>query len=158
MSRINNDVGRIEDVLSETIFGAVRALITLGTTLAFMLVLDWRLTLIAVVALPLSVIPSRYIGRASYRAHQRTQRKLAEMSVYLQEVLGISGMLLVKAFAKERSERDRFQTLNRDLRRLEIRQEMISNWYGVLLNGLTAARPAIVRLYRGYRVLHGQAS
>ena len=82
MSRINNDVGRIEDVLSDTIFGAIRALITLGTTLAFMLVLDWRLTLIAMVALPLSVVPSRYIGRASYRARQRVQRKLAEMSVY----------------------------------------------------------------------------
>src|SRR5438128_1965790 len=127
MSRINNDVGRIEDVLSDTIFGAIRAFITLGTTLAFMFVLDWRLTLIAMVALPLSVIPSRYIGRASYRARQRTQRKLAEMSVYLQAVLGISGMLLVKAFAKERSERARFRTLNSELRRLEIRQEMISN-------------------------------
>jgi ATP-binding cassette subfamily B protein len=158
MSRINNDVGRIEDVISETIFGAVRALITLGTTLAFMLLLDWRLTLVAMVALPVSVIPSRYIGRASYRARQRVQGKLAEMSVYLQEVLGISGMLLVKAFAKERSERDRFRTLNRELRRLEIRQEMISNWYGVLLMGLTAAGPAIVWLYGGYRVIHGQSS
>jgi ATP-binding cassette subfamily B protein len=158
MSRINNDVGRIEDVLSDTIFGSVRALITLGTTLVFMLVLDWKLTLLAMVALPLSVIPSRYIGRASYRARQRVQGKLAEMSVYLQEVLGISGMLLVKAFAKERSERERFQGLNRELRRLEIRQEMISNWYGVLLTGLTAAGPAVVWLYGGYRVLHHQSS
>ncbi len=158
MSRINNDVGRIEDVLSDTIFGAVRAVIMLGTTLAFMLILDWRLTLVALVVLPISVIPSRYIGRASYRARQRTQRKLAEMSVYLQEVLGISGMLLVKGFAKERSERERFQGLNRELRRLEIRQEMISNWYGVLLTGLTAAGPAIVWLYGGYRVIHGQSS
>jgi ATP-binding cassette subfamily B protein len=158
MSRINNDVGRIEDVLSDTIFGSVRALITLGTTLVFMLLLDWKLTLLAMVALPLSVIPSRYIGRASYRARQRVQGKLAEMSVYLQEVLGISGMLLVKAFAKERSERERFQGLNRELRRLEIRQEMISNWYGVLLTGLTAAGPAVVWLYGGYRVLHHQSS
>jgi len=158
MSRINNDVGRIEDVLSTTIFGSVQALITLGTTLAFMLVLDWKLTLVAMVALPLSVIPSRYIGRASYRARQRVQGKLAEMSVYLQEVLGISGMLLVKAFAKERSERERFQGLNRELRRLEIRQEMISNWYGVLLTGLTAAGPATVWLFGGYQVIHGHAS
>jgi ATP-binding cassette subfamily B protein len=158
MSRINNDVGRIEDVLSDTIFGSVRALITLGTTLVFMLLLDWRLTLLAMVALPLSVVPSRYIGRASYRARQRVQGKLAEMSVYLQEVLGISGMLLVKAFAKERSERERFQGLNRELRRLEIRQEMISNWYGVLLTGLTAAGPAVVWLYGGYRVLHHESS
>lgn len=158
MSRINNDVGRIDDVLSTTIFGTVQALITLGTTLAFMLVLDWKLTLVAMVALPLSVIPSRYIGRASYRARQCVQGKLAEMSVYLQEVLGISGMLLVKAFAKERSERERFQGLNRELRRLEIRQEMISNWYGVLLTGLTAAGPAIVWLYGGYQVIHGHSS
>src|SRR5207253_3470741 len=158
MSRINNDVGRIEDVLSDTIFGSVRALITLGTTLVFMLLLDWRLTLLAMIALPLSVIPSRYIGRASYRARQRVQGKLAEMSVYLQEVLGISGMLLVKAFAKERSERGRFQGLNRELRRLEVRQEMISNWYGVLLTGLTAAGPAIVWLFGGYQVIHGHAS
>src|ERR671930_287388 len=56
MSRINNDVGRIEDVLSDTVFGSVQALITLGTTLAFMLLLDWRLTLLAMIALPLSVI------------------------------------------------------------------------------------------------------
>src|SRR5262249_51763831 len=158
MSRINNDVGRIEDVLSDTIFGSARALITLGTTLVFMLLLDWRLTLLAMIALPLSVIPSRYIGRASYRARQRVQGKLAEMSVYLQEVLGISGMLLVKAFAKERSERERFQGLNRELRRREIRQEMISNWYGVLLTGLTAAGPAVVWLYGGYRGLHHQSS
>jgi ATP-binding cassette subfamily B protein len=151
MSRISNDVSRIEDVISETIFGAVRALITLGTTIAFMLVLDWRLSLVAMVALPLSVVPSRYIGRSSYRARQRVQHKLAEMTVYLQEVLGISGMLLVKAFARERSERERFRELNSQLRRLEVRQVMISNWYGVLLTGLTAAGPAIVWLYGGYR-------
>ncbi len=158
MSRINNDVGRIEDVVSETIFGVVSAGIVLATTLAYMFILDWRLTLVALVGVPLSVIPSRWIGRASYRAHQRTQRKLAEMSVYLQEVLGISGILLVKAFAKERSERERFRELNRELRRLEVRQEIIGNWYGVLLTGLTAAGPAIVWLYGGYRVIHHQSS
>ena len=158
LSRINNDVGRIDDVLSTTIFGTVQALITFGTTLAFMLVLDWKLTLIAMVALPLSVIPSRYIGRASYRARQRVQSKLGEMNVYLQEVLGISGMLLVKAFAKERAERTRFESMNRELRRLEVRQEMISNWYGVLLTGLTAAGPAIVWLFGGYQVIHSTTS
>src|SRR5262249_19130294 len=158
MSRINNDVGRIDDVLSTTIFGSVQALITFVTTLVFMLLLDWRLTLVAMVALPLSVIPTRYIGRASYRARQRVQGKLSEMSVYLQEVLGISGMLLVKAFAKERSERERFLGLNRELRQLEVQQEMISNWYGVLLTGLTAAGPAIVWLFGGYQVIHGSTS
>jgi ATP-binding cassette subfamily B protein len=158
MSRINNDVGRIEDVVSATIFGVVRAVIAVSTTLGFMFFLSWKLTLVALIGMPLAVVPSRWIGRASYRAHQRTQQKLAEMSVYLQEVLGISGMLLVKAFAKERSERARFRQLNQELRRLEVRQEMISNWYGVLMTGLIAAGPAVLWLYGGYLVLHHQAS
>jgi ATP-binding cassette subfamily B protein len=158
MSRINNDVGRIEDVVSDTIFGVIRSLIAVGTTLAFMFILSWQLTLVTLIGVPLAVLPSRWIGRASYRAAQRTQRKLSEMSVYLQEVIGISGMLLVKAFAKERSERARFQGLNQELRRLEVRQTMINRWYGVLMMGLTACGPAIVWLYGGYLVLHHQAS
>ncbi|MBA3736213.1 MAG: ABC transporter ATP-binding protein [Actinobacteria bacterium] len=158
MSRINNDVGRIDDVISSTVFGVVRSVITVAMTLAFMLYLDWRLTLVALAGLPLAVIPSRYIGRASYRAYQRTQHKLAEMSAYLQEVLGISGILLVKAFAKEPAERRRFGGLNADLRGLEVRQQMIGNWYGMLMSGLIAAGPAVLWLFGGYRVIHHQAT
>src|SRR5439155_9695881 len=89
MSRIGNDVGRIEDVVSDTVFGVFRSIIVLMSTLAFMAYLDWRLTLVALAGVPLAVVPSRYIGRAAYRARQRTQQKLSEMTAYLQEVLGI---------------------------------------------------------------------
>jgi ATP-binding cassette subfamily B protein len=158
MSRINNDVGRIDDVVSDTIFGLLRNAIVVASTLAFMVYLDWRLTLVALAGVPIAVVPSRWIGRASYRAHQRTQGKLAEMSAYLQEVLGISGILLTKAFAKERVERGRFARINDDLRRLEIRQLMIGNWYGMLMTGLIAAGPAVLWLYGSYRVIHHEAS
>jgi len=54
------------------------------------------------------------------------------MSSYMQEVLGISGILLVKAFTKERAERRRFGDINHELRRLEIRETMIGRWFGLL--------------------------
>ncbi len=92
-------------------FGLITSVIVLTTTVALMFSLDWRLTLGALGALlilPLFLYPSRRIGELTYRARKRTQEKLAEMSVYMQEVLGILGLLLVKAFTKERHEAVRF--------------------------------------------------
>src|SRR5262249_3770559 len=129
-SRMNNDIGGIQDVISNTVFGLVSSGITTITTLALMLALDWRLTLASLVIMPLALVPSRFLGQANYRARKGLQEKLAETSAYLSEVLGISGILLVKAFTKERQERRRFHGLNADIRRLSIRQSMITRWYG----------------------------
>jgi ATP-binding cassette subfamily B protein len=132
LSRMSNDVGGIQDVVSETIFGLVSDVITVASMLALMLALDWRLTLAALVLMPVVLLPSRYVGKATYRIRKQTQEKLSQMSSYMQEVLGISGILLVKAFTKERAERHRFGDINHELRRLEIRETMIGRWFGLL--------------------------
>jgi len=158
LSRMTNDVGGIADVVSDTVFGAVSSLVVLLTTLAVMLTLDGRLTLAALALMPLVLVPSRFVGRANYRARQRVQEKLGEASAYMQEVLGISGILLVKAFTKERAEAQRFAGLNEDLRRLEIRQEMIGRWFGMLGTTFMAFGPALLLLLGGYLVLRGQTT
>jgi ATP-binding cassette, subfamily B, bacterial len=127
---MSNDVGGIQDVVSETVFGLVSDVITLATTLALMVALDWRLTVAALVPMPIVLLPSRYVGKATYR--KQTQEKLSQMSSYMREVLGISGILLVKAFTKERTEQHRFGDINHELRRLEIRETMIGRWFGLL--------------------------
>src|SRR6266851_963571 len=134
LSRMSNDVGGIQDVVSQTIFGLVSDVITVASTLVLMLALDWRLTLAALVLMPIVLVPTRYVGKATYRARKQTQEKLSQMSSYMQEVLGISGILLVKAFTKERAERQRFGGINHELKRLEIRQTMIGRWFGLLNN------------------------
>ena len=158
LSRLTNDVGRLDDVVSGTLFGLVSSLLAVLTTLGFMLWLDWRLTLAALAGLPLAVVPSRRIGQAAYRASQRTQDKLAELTAYLQEVIGISGILLVKAFARERAERARFAALNAAVRRLEVRQALIGRSYGMVMHALAAAGPALVWLVGGYLVVHDRIS
>jgi len=151
-------VGGIEDVVADTLFGAVSSLVVMLTTLAVMVTLDWRLTLAALALMPLVLAPSRVVGRANYRARQRVQEKLGEASAYLQEVLGISGILLVKAFSKERAEERRFNGLNADLRRLEIRQAMIGRWFELLGATFMAVGPALLLLLGGYLVLTGQTT
>src|SRR3989442_418227 len=118
--------------VSETVFGLVSDVITVLSTLALMVLLDWRLTLAALVLMPIVLVPTRFVGKATYRARKQTQEQLSQISSYMQEVLGISGILLVKAFTKERAERQRFQDINRELRRLEIRETMIGRWFGLL--------------------------
>jgi ATP-binding cassette subfamily B protein len=163
MSRISNDVSGIQNVVSDTVFSLVQSLVIAVSTLAVMAALDWRLTLVALAILPAAVLPTRRVGQATYLARQRTQAKLADMTAYMQEVLGISGMLLVKAFVKERAERARFRTLSQELRRLEIRQAMIGRWFFMILRvlgdtGPGAAGPAVLWLFGGYLVLTGSLS
>jgi ATP-binding cassette, subfamily B, bacterial len=116
----------VEDVVADTVFGLARNLLTTIATLVLMLRFSWPLTLVVLALIPLLGWPAHSAGRATYRARARTQGKLAEMNAYLQEILGISGILLVKAFGRTCAERDRFTRLNDEMQRLEIRQDLIA--------------------------------
>jgi ATP-binding cassette subfamily B protein len=154
MSRIGNDVNDIENVVADTVFGVANNALVAGTTLGLMIAFDWRLTLVALVLIPLLAIPMRRAGRRVYAARGATQRKLAELTAYLQEVLGISGALLVKAFVKERAERERFRRTNDELRHLEIRAAMIGRRFSTVMRVLQTAGPALVILAGGWLVIH----
>jgi ATP-binding cassette subfamily B protein len=154
MSRIGNDVNDIDNVIAQTVFGVVNNALIAGTTLGLMIAFDWRLTLFALVLLPLIAIPMRRAGRRVYEARGATQSKLAELTAYLQEVLGISGALLVKAFVRERAERERFRRTNDELRHLEIRASMIARRFGTLMRVLQSAGPALIILAGGWLVIN----
>jgi ATP-binding cassette, subfamily B, bacterial len=158
MSRIGNDVNDIENVVADTVFGVANNALVAGTTLALMIAFDWRLTLVALVMIPLLAIPMRRAGRRVYAARGATQRKLAELTAYLQEVLGISGALLVKAFVREREERARFRRANDDLRSLEIRASMIARRFSTVMRVLQTAGPALIILTGGWLVIHERTS
>lgn len=158
MSRIGNDINGIEDVVADTVFGSAQNAIVTVSTLALMVAFDWRLTLLALVMLPLVAIPTRRAGRRVYRARGRVQAQLAEMTVYLQEVLGLSGALLVKAFVRERSEQERFRGLNENLRGLEIDASMISRRFGAVMQVLQTMGPALLILGGAWLVIHDHIS
>jgi len=158
LSRMDNDVGGIEDVVSDTIFGLITSVAVASTTLVLMFSLDWRLTVAALALMPIVLIPSRYVGRATYRARKRTQEQLSALAVYMQEVLGISGILLVKAFTKERTERQRFHELNEDVRRAQVRQAIIGRGFDLFVTVLMTLGPALLLLLGGYLVLTGRTT
>ena len=158
MSRIGNDVNDIESVVAQTVFGVANNALVAGTTLGLMIAFDWRLTLLALVLIPLVALPMRRAGRRVYAARGASQSKLAELTAYLQEVLGISGALLVKAFVRERAEQERFRRTNDELRYLEIRASMIARRFGTLMRVLQTSVPALIILAGGWLVIHDGAS
>jgi ATP-binding cassette, subfamily B, bacterial len=103
-------------------------------------------------------LPVRRAGRNTYQARLKTQQKLAELTAYLQEVLGISGILLVKAFVKERAERARHSGLNAEVRRLEIHTAMVARWFRMVIDVMQASAPALLILAGGYLVVNHDTS
>src|SRR5260370_27206162 len=95
MSRLSNDVNGVQSVVSDTIFSLVNNVVILGSTVVLMFALDWKLTVAALLVLPAFLLPTRQVGKATFQARKATQGKLSEMTAYMQETLGISGMQLV---------------------------------------------------------------
>ncbi len=144
LSRINTDIDGVEDVVTDTVFGLVSSVLVTVATLALMLRFSWQLTLAVLVMIPLVALPARRAGRATYQARARTQSLRGQLTGYLQETLGISGIMLVKAFGREPDERQRFAAINAELRNLEVRQNLIGQWFGMLMSALQTAGPALM--------------
>jgi ATP-binding cassette subfamily B protein len=158
MSRLSSDVSGIQSVVSDTVFNLVMNVFLIGSTVVVMAALDWRLTLASLIVLPLFLLPTRRVGRAMFQNRRQSQEKLGEVNSYIAETLGISGILLVKAFVRGRAERGRFRGLTDDLRRINIRTMLIGRWFFAMMGFLTTGGPAVLWLIGGYLVVTNQAS
>lgn len=156
MSRILNDAGGIDSMMGPTLLGLASSSFTGLASLALMVYLDWELSLIALFVSPLVAIGLRFGGNAIFRARRRVQGQFSEVTAYLHETLGISGIHLIKSFARERQERERFAELNQRLRDLEVTAGMATQWFAVAMRLLQTATPAILLLAGGYLVIQHQ--
>jgi ATP-binding cassette subfamily B protein len=157
LSNVINDVAGIEVVLTQSLLNVIRSgclVVGLGV---LMFVLDWRLAILTLLVVPAVAIPLRHASRRMYQARTAVQEQLSDVTSYLQETLGISGAMLVKAFARQEKERERFACLNADLRRTQVRAAMTARWFGLFLSVLQAAGPMLLLLVGGLLVTHGSA-
>ena len=105
-SRLQNDVGGVANVLTNTISSVLGNTVTVIAAFVAMLLLSWQLTIVAVILLPLLVIAQRRVGQVRARIATKTQESLSDMTAITQETLSVSGILLAKSFNRQRH-RDR---------------------------------------------------
>ncbi|MGH2786138.1 MAG: ABC transporter ATP-binding protein [Actinomycetota bacterium] len=153
VSRLSSDVSGIEGVVTTTVSQVVQNVLTVGTTLAVMIALDWKLTLVSLAILPLFIVPTRRVGRIRRELAKRRQRRVATLSGIVTETLGVSGAQLIKTFGRDAYEIERFAGVSDDLRHVQIRESMVGRWFFMTIQTFWAAAPAVVWLVGGHQVI-----
>ena len=154
-SRLQNDVGGVSGVLTNTVTSILGNTVTVVASLVAMLLIDVRLTLIAVVIMPVLVIVQRRVGQVRARIAGETQESLSELTSITQETLSVSGVLLSKSFNRQRTESARYQDENRNQVRLQVRRAMSGQGFFAVVQVIMSSVPAVVYLVAGYLVAGG---
>ena len=154
-SRISNDIGGVDTVVTSTATAIVSNLTTVIATVVAMFLLDWRLAAFALVLLPFFVFLTRRIGHERQRITTTRQKTLADMSTLVEESLSVSGILLGKTMGRSPELTERFTARSRDLARLEVQQRMAGRWVMALIQMTFAIMPAGVYWFGGWSFAHG---
>src|SRR5215216_571134 len=154
-SRISNDIGGVQNVVTNTATSIASNVTTVAATMVGMLFLNWKLALFAFALLPLFVLLTRRVGNERRRIAKTTQETLADISSLVQESLSVSGILLGKTMGRGDELADRFETDSRRLADLEVRQRMAGRWVMAMIQTSFAIMPAAVYWFGGLLILDG---
>lgn len=154
-SRLQNDVGGVAGVLTNTLTSILGNAVTVVSAIVAMVLIDVRLTLIAVVLMPFLVFVQRRVGQVRARIAGETQESLSELSAITQETLSVSGILLSKAMGRQRTESARYREESANQVRLQVRRAMSGQGFFAVVQVLMASVPAVIYLVAGYLVTGG---
>ncbi|MBI5352671.1 MAG: ABC transporter ATP-binding protein [Chloroflexi bacterium] len=155
MSRLNNDVVGAQNAISNTIVNIVTNLIEAIALLAVMLTLEWRLTLISILILPLFIIAAQRLGLVLRDIARKAMDMNAQMNAHMNETLNIGGALLVKLFGRAREEEGRFRERAAGVRDIGIRRAVVGSTFFVIFGLITAVGTALVYGLGGWYVIQG---
>ncbi|MBE3143767.1 MAG: ABC transporter ATP-binding protein [Planctomycetes bacterium] len=153
MSRLNNDVVGAQDAISNTIVSIVTNIIQAVAVLAVMLTLEWRLTLISIMVLPLFIYAARQLGSRLRDIAREQLEANAQMNAMMNETLNIGGALLVKLFGRKILEIKRFSDRASHVRDLGIRRSVMGTIFFAIVGLLSAVGTALVYGLGGYLVI-----
>src|SRR5437868_7645684 len=157
-SRISNDIGGVQNVVTNTATSIASNVTTVAATMVGMLVLSWKLALFAFALIPLFALLTRRVGNERRRIAKTTQETLADISSLVQESLSVSGIMLGKTMGRGDELADRFEADSLRLADLEVRQRMAGRWVMASIQTSFAIMPAAVYWFGGLALAHGSTS
>ena len=148
-SRLQNDVGGVQNVVTNTASSVLSNVVIVLSTVVAMVVLSWQLTLLSLAVVPIFVYLTWRVGRVRRRISGETQESLAELSALTEETLSVSGILLAKVFDRRRDAIERYRAENLRLAGLQVRQQMVGRGFFALVQAFFAITPALIYLVAG---------
>jgi ATP-binding cassette subfamily B protein len=157
-SRLANDVGGVQSVVTDTASSVTSNLATASSTIIAMFIIDWRLTALSLGLTPFFLYLTYRVGKVRREVSSETQKSLAEMSAMTEETLSVSGILLSKTFGQQDNAVRRFRSINQVLAGLQIRQAMVGRWFFMIIGTIFSITPAFVYWLAGYLAINGDPS
>ena len=154
-SRISNDIGGVQNVVTNTATSIASNVTVVVATVIGMLVLSWKLALFAFALIPVFVLLTRRVGNERRRIAKTTQETLADISSLVQESLSVSGIMLGKTMGRGNELADRFEGDSLHLSELEVRQRMAGRWVMASIQTSFAIMPAAVYWFGGLALASG---
>ena len=152
-SRVSNDVGGIQSVVTSTLTDTISNTVIFLSTLVAMLILSWQLTAVAVATVPFFFVLTRFVGKRRRAVTAEAQRSMAEVTAITQETLSVSGIMLAKLFGRQNQEMANFHHHNQELSDLAVRQQMIGHSFFAVVMTFLSIAPAGIYLLAGYLML-----
>ena len=143
-SRIANDIGGLDSVVTTTATTIAQNATTVIASLVAMCLLDWRLAIISLVFVPPSVYMTRRVGQIRRRITTEQQRRLADMSALVAESLSVSGIMLGKTMGRGTDLAGRFTGESKGIADLEVRSRMAGRWMMATIQFTFAVQPALI--------------
>lgn len=155
ISRFNSDVVGAQSAITGTLPSIITNSITVVTTMGVMLTIEWRLALLAVVVLPLFLLPARRVGLILRRIRREAMDHNANMSSIIGETLSINGALLVKTFGRQSQELEKYRDVNGKVRDIGVRRALVGRWFFMGLGIAATIGTALIYWVGGSLALSG---
>jgi ATP-binding cassette subfamily B protein len=157
-SRIANDIGGVQNVVTSTATSIVSNVTTVVATIVAMVLLDWRLAIFSLALLPFFVWLTRRVGNERKKLTSKKQGRLADMSSLVEESLSVSGILLGKTMGRSDELVDRFTGESAQLADLEVQSRMAGRWRMSTVQMSFSIMPALVYLFAGLTIAGGSSA
>ena len=155
ISRLNNDVIGAQQAFTDLFSNVVGNVILVTIVIGTMAVLSWQITIVALVLLPVFLIPARRVGRKLGTLFQRGMELNAEMNMVMTERFNVSGAMLVKLFGRPGDEREFFESRAGQVRDIGIQQAMYQRFFFIALSLTASLATAFAYGFGGVEVIHG---
>ncbi|HKB28125.1 MAG TPA: ABC transporter ATP-binding protein, partial [Candidatus Limnocylindrales bacterium] len=157
-SRLANDVGGVQGVVTDTAASVASNLAVVIGTIVAMVIIDWRLTALSLGMLPFFMYLTYRVGKIRRTISTDTQEALAALSATTQETLSVSGILLTKTFGQQAAANARFAGQSRKLAVLQIRSAMVGRWFFMIVGTIFSITPAFVYWLAGFLAINHDPS
>lgn len=153
LTRMDNDISGVGTVITNTLTTSVANVAIMIATLIALFSLNWKMALIGIAIIPLTLIPARRVGRTRWKLLADVQAERDNMNQMLTETLSVSGSMLMKLFTREKSEYDRFVSVNERVTRLTLKEQRSGKWFVMILGTLSQIGPLLIYFMGGWLII-----